>query len=343
LDADYRIIQFNKHMKTFKQLFLFVLCLSVLSACRNRNSNSSVTSVDNVYENDDMWCSCPSVCDGKVDVFYVVSTMVMQSFNPDGTESFVALLTDEEKEILAGEINHVHSNIIPDNVNFFAPYYHQMTMDSYDSTKVSRAQLMENAGKAKEEVCAAFDYYMEHCNNGRPFIIAGYSQGSIMVKTLVQHLTDEQYERMVAAYMIGFGLNDNDLNGKNMKAARRSDDLGVVISWNSMDSVDKVWDNILSGAVTCMNPVTMIPDNEERVAYDFDGEELTVHVDNNLHVLIVEGLSQEKHDLPTYSITPYPDGNYHSYELYLYNPYIRQNMIDRIAAYEMSASVNSSR
>ena len=30
----------------------------------------------------------------------------------------------------------------------------------------------------KADVFAAFDYYIKHYNNGRPFILAGHSQGS---------------------------------------------------------------------------------------------------------------------------------------------------------------------
>ena len=37
------------------------------------------------------------------------------------------------------------------------------------------------SGMPYDDITAALDYYFENCNGGRPFIIAGHSQGSSMV------------------------------------------------------------------------------------------------------------------------------------------------------------------
>ena len=51
-----------------------------------------------------------------------------------------------------------------------------------------------------EDISAAFDYYMDNYNEGRPFVLAGFSQGGKAVVELVKHAPAEVLERMVAAY-----------------------------------------------------------------------------------------------------------------------------------------------
>ena len=310
--------------KILASIAVAALVLSV-SSCR-------VTVTENTdYSDAEMWCCFPDEASAPVDVFYIVSTVTMKSVNPDGTESFNALLTDSEKADMAEEINHVHEGIFPDSLNFFAPYYHQMTMSSY--TQLSKEELAPLADIAKQEICDAFDYFMDNCNDGRPFIIAGYSQGSIMVKTLLQHMTDEQYSRMVAAYMMGFGLDEQTLEHPHVKAAEGAFDTGVTVSWNSMKNVEAIYPGIWSNAVTCINPANWRTDDTP-ASFEFDGETLTAHVDQDKHVVLVEGFNAANHDLPSWDINPWSDDNYHNYEIYLYNPIVRQNVLDRIANFK---------
>ena len=312
-----------------KILFLLCSILSVIafSGCSDLDDD---TPEQSAFAPATMWCNRPTQPTADVDVFYIVSTVVTYSRNDDGTPSYTALLTDEDKECMKDEIDHVHNEIFPEAVNFYAPYYHMMTMEAYVTPGVDLVTLADGA---KKELCDAFDYFMDHLNNGRPFIIAGYSQGSIMVKTLLQHMTDEQYSRMVAAYMMGYGLDAETLKNAHVKAAEKADDTGVTVTWNSVRDTTAIYTSIWSNAATCNNPITWTTDDTP-VDYDFDGEHLQLHVDQEKHVLIVEGFHLENHpSLPVYD-TPWPDGCYHDYEIYLYNPSIRQNVLDRIEAYK---------
>jgi hypothetical protein len=61
---------------------------------------------------------------------------------------------------------------------------------------------------AYEDVRSAFFYYLQHWNQGRPFILAGHSQGSQHLVRLIQeletlHETSVLLDRLVAAYLIG--------------------------------------------------------------------------------------------------------------------------------------------
>ena len=61
----------------------------------------------------------------------------------------------------------------------------------------------------RTDVYAALDYYFEYYNQGRPFILAGHSQGSLMLKIALRDYFKEHtdyLERMIAAYVIGFSI-----------------------------------------------------------------------------------------------------------------------------------------
>ena len=106
----------------------------------------------------------------------------------------------------------------------------------------------------------ALDYYFEHLNQGRPFIIAGHSQGSMTTLKLLatyfrQHR--ELLNRMVAAYPIGYSVTDRYLAANpHLKFAEGADDTGVIVSWNTEGVGNKNAKNLVveSGAIS-INPL----------------------------------------------------------------------------------------
>jgi hypothetical protein len=69
-------------------------------------------------------------------------------------------------------------------------------------------------GIPKADAFAAFDYYINNYNNGRPFILAGHSQGSnVLVYLLAKYMKahPDVQKRMVAAYVIGYSVTDETL------------------------------------------------------------------------------------------------------------------------------------
>jgi uncharacterized protein YneF (UPF0154 family) len=56
---------------------------------------------------------------------------------------------------------------------------------------------------------------LNNYNNGRPFILAGHSQGSnILLYLLSEYMKDNPkvYDRMIAAYVIGYSVTDQYLS-----------------------------------------------------------------------------------------------------------------------------------
>jgi hypothetical protein len=86
----------------------------------------------------------------------------------------------------------------------FAPYYRQMTLDTYDA--VDDYEASQYFDTAYADVSRAFDHYMEHDNQGRPFVLMSHSQGShVLVPLLKERFDGDQPERaqLVSALMIG--------------------------------------------------------------------------------------------------------------------------------------------
>jgi len=314
-----------------KSDFMLLSAVVLLTASCNTKNTPETTEQ---YAKAEMWCELPATRDAAVDVFYVVSTCIMHSYlpGPDSIEVYTAQLTDEEKATLAKEIYQVHDEIFPDSLNFFAPYYHQTTMAAA-AAGLSHDSLVALSTKTQKEIAEAFDYYMAHYNQGRPFIVAGYSQGAIMTTSLLRHMTDEQYGRMVAAYVMGYGLNAEAFQHPHIVPAAGAYDTGVTITYNSMDDPKNTWDLVLNNAVTCINPINWRTDTTSQ-DFVFDKETLNVHVDTAIHALIVKGFDVKNHPwIKEWEINPFPKGNYHNYEITFYNEYLRRNALDRCRSF----------
>ena len=87
------------------------------------------------------------------------------------------------------------------------------------------------------------DYYFENYNNGKPFILAGHSQGSqILTMILSDYMKEhpEHYKNMIAAYVIGYSVTDKYLAANpHLKFAEGADDTGVIISYNTEGPANK--------------------------------------------------------------------------------------------------------
>ena len=86
------------------------------------------------------------------------------------------------------------------------------------------------------DVIRAFEYYMEHYNNGRPFILAGFSQGSMALLELMKaEFHNPQWQKqLVAAYLIGYSVTAEDLAKYPwLKMAQGEADTGVIVSYNT--------------------------------------------------------------------------------------------------------------
>lgn len=139
--------------------------------------------------------------------------------------------------------------------NFYSPHYRHITLDSWASLNEDTISKRYN-DVSFVDVKNAFDSYMTRYNNGRPFILAGFSQGGKSVVELLKILTQEQREKLIAAYVLGYKVTPADvMSAPWIKAAQGDDDTGVTICYNSVSDVKYIKPVVSAPNVMCINPV----------------------------------------------------------------------------------------
>ncbi len=144
--------------------------------------------------------------DSLADVFFLYPT----SLTAKSDSRWNAPINDEK-------INHktdytsmlYQASAFAEKCRVFAPRYRQAHIKSYfTSAKDSAAAAFEFA---YEDVKTSFIYYLEHYNQGRPFIIAAHSQGTTHATRLIKELIDGKplQQRMICAYLIGMPVPEN--------------------------------------------------------------------------------------------------------------------------------------
>ena len=209
---------------------------------------------------------------------------------------------------------------------FYCPYYRQISLNVWMDGEAAVEELFP---LSMEDISAAFDYYLEHYNNGRPFVLAGFSQGGKAVVELVKHLPAEAYGRMAAAYAIGYRISDEELaQYPQLLPATDSTGTGTIICYNSVACPEAAC-GVLSPSDVCINPVNWTTDATPAILND----SVTVTVDTVNHLLIVDGLDPEHYYAPSLAST-FPLGNYHLQELTLYQEHLRRNTALRLYNFE---------
>lgn len=114
----------------------------------------------------------------------------------------------------------------------FAPRYRQAHLHAYyeekDEGSVSRAFDL-----AYSDLQAAFEYYLQHHNEGRPIIIAAHSQGATHAKRLLREYFDGRplQRQLVVAYLVGMPVPSDFF--EFIKACGGPDEIGCFCSWRT--------------------------------------------------------------------------------------------------------------
>ena len=122
----------------------------------------------------------------------------------------------------------------------FAPVYRQMTLAAV-AAAATGADLTRNGMLAYADVRAAWRNYLETRNNGRPFVLVGHSQGSLMLQQLIAREIETEpavARRMKLAILPGYNVlvPQGKLVGGTFRKTplcSRPGQTGCVISWVS--------------------------------------------------------------------------------------------------------------
>lgn len=259
-----------------------------------------------------------------------------------GGNKNMSLTDNEAKKNFYGALN-MERGIYEQHCRMYAPYYRQAVLADYD-LPANEAEPYFNL--AYKDVRAAFLYYMQHENNGRPFVLAGFSQGSEMCLRLLKEFGNENFVKnnMVACYAIGWRFTPQEAaEYPYIQPAKGADDLGKVIIFNS--EAPEVTSSLMvphGEKSFCINPLNWRTDgtmadkalNSGACFTDYSGSikrevpQLTgCCIDTERGVLKVTDIDKKQYP-PVLSI--FTDGIYHLYDYQFFYRNLQQNVGLRI-------------
>jgi len=141
------------------------------------------------------------LADKAVDVFFVHSTGFV---GPGGWNSTMEIENSEAQSI--EYMLSSMASIFNGCCNIYAPHYREANIQSFMPEKFEFGT--QALDLAYQDVAEAFDYYLQHFNKGRPFIVVGHSQGTTHALRLLEEKVDNRplYRQLVAAYVVGYWL-----------------------------------------------------------------------------------------------------------------------------------------
>ncbi len=337
-------------------LALFLSISLALSGCtvnvnQNQSQNQSQSITDDPgmtdYSDEDNWAYYGIGEDKDADLFLICPTV-------DWNDEYNMSLDDEEtKEHFLGALN-MERGIYEDSTRMFAPYYKQGAMKIYSIDSDEREQYLQTA---YSDISSAFAYYLENENNGRPIVLAGFSQGADMCYRLLEEYfgDGELYDRLVAVYAIGWPC-DEELVRKypQIKPAGSADDIGTVISFDcEADDVTGTFIYPEDGKANTINPLNWKTDkkpadkdlNDGACFTDFDGEIVSeaenlcgCYIDEERGIVKVTDVSPE--DYPAV-LDILPEGAYHIYDYQFFYRNLQENVANRVNIYNASKAAST--
>jgi len=239
-------------------LIALVYLSTFCTSCQKDDAPQPV-SVATDYSQTAHWLSIP-VPIMAVDVFYLYPTCWQKVNSTDPN-----ICNIDNPSMLAGAppVFERQATAFETFANIYAPYYRQADA-GYTLGLPEDQRETVIGGIPTLDATAAFDYYIKHYNQNRPFILAGHSQGSnVLIHLLSEYMKDnpDVYQRMIAAYVIGYPVTSAYLDRNlHLKFAEGPDDTGVIISYNTQSpGVVPPNNPVMSDIVgIVINPITWI-------------------------------------------------------------------------------------
>ena len=310
------------------------------------------------YSNKANWYQIPQITK-EFDTFYVYATEYIMGSMAEGAPDYADMDNTEMLEGATGEYA-LHASAYADSTNVFMPYYRQVGL-RYAGVIWKRDGIFDAAiaDGPYDDIVAALDYYFEHYNNGRPFIIASHSQGSAIVKMVLKKYFVEHpdyYKRMIAAYPIGYAFTKDEFKAyPHMKFATGECDTGVIITWNTEGPKNREVNAktcVLQPGSMSINPLNWKLDdtyapaslnlgslwsNEKTGELEIQdlGADAQVFPDRGVVVTHAQGEKMDEASAKVSAEFFGPDGRHGEDYAFFYNN-IKDNVAKRIAAYKAS-------
>ena len=306
------------------------------------------------YRYDAAWAYRPSAREMDeetyADVFFLNPTAVqgsktelnMDVYDVDARQEFLSAV-DREKEIYNKTIQ-TEEDLGGTYTHFYAPYYRQQTEEGVQQTGEAKEKCKT---VALNDVKRAFQKFMNLHKAGTPIILAGFSQGSELIKELLTIYRDDKdfMDDYVASYAIGWNFSDEFLQeNPNIKMAQAEDDLGVVVSFCS-EAEDYDGDSIIVPKDTHINGINPLNWKTDSTAADKSLNEGACFVNRDGSIkketknLCGAYLDETRGTLKVTGVTAsdYPpvtdgleEGNFHDYDYQFFYRNLQHNVLTRI-------------
>ncbi len=199
------------------------------------------------YSNPDYWAALPSKKDNAdlrpqdslpdnqaiadVDVFFIHPTTYVgergQKFwNAPVNDPVLNEKTDDSAILYQASIFNGAGRV-------YAPRYRQAHIYAYFAKAAAKDASKQAFDLAYQDVKAAFQYFLDHYNEGRPIIIASHSQGATHGMRLVKEFFDDKplKKQLIAAYLVGMPVPIQYF--QTIRPCERPDETGCFCTWRS--------------------------------------------------------------------------------------------------------------
>jgi hypothetical protein len=203
------------------------------------------------------WKADPSA---PIDCFYVYPTV-----STDPTPNSDMTADPAELNVVRQQFARFASKCRP-----YAPLYRQVTLAGLRTLLAGSGGSLAR-GLQYDDVLAAWNYYLEHDNKGRGFVLVSHSQGSFILDELIRNEIDGKpvQARMVSAILLGATLKvpkGRDVGGsfQHIPLCHSANQTGCVVTYVSFRSTIPPPANTRFGKVTepgmvaaCTNPAAL--------------------------------------------------------------------------------------
>ena len=236
----------------------------------------------------------------------------------------------------------------------WAPKYRQAVFGAFLTDKPEANQALDLAYR---DVAQAFDFFVATARKDEPIVLAGHSQGALLILRLLREkvIGTPLEKRVAMVYPIGWPISvAHDLPALDLPACATPDQAGCLVSWSSFaEPADpsQVFERFTAtpgfdgqprgdGPIVCTNPITgtlngTAPAEDNlgtlKPASDFSSGELIAGVvparcDAKTGLLMIG-------DPPDLGPGVLPGNNYHVYDIPLFWANLKADVTRRLAAW----------
>lgn len=194
----------------------------------------------------------------KVDVFFVYPTIY--TGEQYSQHPWYADVNDDKlnKRIAESTIKN-QATVFNGSARVYSPLYRQGHIKAFFADSTTKDHVLDFA---YQDVKKAFQYYLDHWNQGRPIIIASHSQGTVHTAKLLHEFFENKslMSKLVAAYIVGMPVPKDEF--EHIPLCENEGDTGCWMTWNTYrkgyypPNYEKWFANAAS-----MNPINWTLDN----------------------------------------------------------------------------------